>query len=349
MESNRELYAVLKDIKSEINPVLTPRTAVPEGSLIGIPGSNQGNDLTLKGWPFIGFDQLRSGLLQQKKLFMQSPQSFHQLNMLTLQQLMMAQQNLNSQSVNEENRRLKMLSNNRSMSLRKDGLGSSVGDLKMALLHQQQHQGGGNILQPQTLNQQALSNQQSQSSNHNIHQQEKLGGVGSITMDGSMSNYVLKNQSGSKRKQPVSSSGPANSTGTANTTGPSPSSAPSTPSIQTHGDTVSMPNLPHSGGSSKPMIMYGSEGTGTLTSPSNHLADMDRFVEDGSLDDNVESFLSHEDGDQRDAVGWCMDVSKGLQEFIAGYNTDHQTSSGFQNTYEFFALMYYLIHPIYEL
>lgn len=38
---------------------------------------------------------------------------------------------------------------------------------------------------------------------------------------------------------------------------------------------------------------------------------MDRFVEDGSLDDNVESFLSHEDGDQRDAVGRCMDVSKG--------------------------------------
>lgn len=63
---------------------------------------------------------------------MQSPQSFHQLNMLTpqhQQQLMMAQQNLNSQSVNEENRRLKMLLNNRSMNLGKDGLGSSVGDV----------------------------------------------------------------------------------------------------------------------------------------------------------------------------------------------------------------------------
>ena len=39
---------------------------------------------------------------------------------------------------------------------------------------------------------------------------------------------------------------------------------------------------------------------------------MDRFVEDGSLDDNVESFLSNEDGDQRDAIGRCMDVSKGV-------------------------------------
>lgn len=40
-------------------------------------------------------------------------------------------------------------------------------------------------------------------------------------------------------------------------------------------------------------------------------ADMDRFVEDGSLDDNVESFLSHDDTDPRDPVGRCMDVSKG--------------------------------------
>lgn len=39
-------------------------------------------------------------------------------------------------------------------------------------------------------------------------------------------------------------------------------------------------------------------------------ADVDRFVEDGSLDDNVESFLSHDDTDPRDPVG-RMDVSKG--------------------------------------
>lgn len=34
-------------------------------------------------------------------------------------------------------------------------------------------------------------------------------------------------------------------------------------------------------------------------------------MEDGSLDENVESFLSHDDADPRDAVGRCMDVSKG--------------------------------------
>ncbi|MBA0693763.1 hypothetical protein Goari_004113, partial [Gossypium aridum] len=41
-------------------------------------------------------------------------------------------------------------------------------------------------------------------------------------------------------------------------------------------------------------------------------ADIDRFVDDGSLDDNVESFLSHDDPEPRDRVGRCSDVSKGL-------------------------------------
>lgn len=47
---------------------------------------------------------------------------------------------------------------------------------------------------------------------------------------------------------------------------------------------------------------------------------MDRFGEDGSLDDNVESFLSHEEADPRESLfgtskrspaGHSMDVSKG--------------------------------------
>lgn len=38
-------------------------------------------------------------------------------------------------------------------------------------------------------------------------------------------------------------------------------------------------------------------------------ANMDRFADD--VEDNVESFLSHDDADPRDAVGRCMDVSKG--------------------------------------
>lgn len=348
---NQQLPGSTPDIKSEINPVLNPRAAVPEGSLIGIPGSNQGsNNLTLKGWPLTGLDQLRSGLLQQQKPFIQAPQPFHQLQMLTpqhQQQLLLAQQNLTSPSGSDESRRLRMLLSSRSMNLGKDTLTNSIGDvvpnvgsplqaaspllargdtdmlikLKMAQLQQQQQQQNSNPQQQQQLQQHALSNQQSQSSNHNLHQQDKMGGAASVTMDGSMSNsfrndQVSKNQTGRKRKQPVSSSGPANSSGTANTAGPSPSSAPSTPSTHTPGDVISMPNLPHSGSSSKPLMMF--DGPGTLTSPSNQLwddkdielqADIDRFVED---EDNVESFLSPDDTDPRDSVVRCMDMSKGF-------------------------------------
>ncbi|KAG1346226.1 putative Transcriptional corepressor LEUNIG [Cocos nucifera] len=338
-----------------MNPVLNPRAAGPDGSLIGIPGSNQtGNNLTLKGWPLTGLDQLRSGILQQQKSFMQSPQPFHQLQFLSPHQqqlLLQAQQNLTSPSAGDvDTRRLRMLLNNRNMLLGKDGQSNNVGDVipnvgspmqtpcsvmpradtdmlikKIAQLQQQQQQQQSNS-QQQQLQQHAISSQQSQNSSHLLPQQEKLS-TGNVTVDGSMSSsfrgtdQASKTQGGRKRKQPVSSSGPANSSGTANTAGPSPSSAPSTPSTHTPGDVISMPQLQHNGGSSKPLIVFGSEGTGTLTSPSNQLwddkdielqADMDRFVEDGSLDDNVESFLSHDDADPRDTVGRCMDISKGF-------------------------------------
>lgn len=69
----------------------------------------------------------------------------------------------------------------------------------------------------------------------------------------------------------MSSSGPANSTGTANTAGPSPGSAPSTPSTHTPGDVISMPPLPHNGSSSKPLMMFGTDGPGSLASPSTQL------------------------------------------------------------------------------
>ncbi|KVH87806.1 LisH dimerization motif-containing protein [Cynara cardunculus var. scolymus] len=261
---NQQLPGSAPEIKTEMNPVLNPRAAGPEGSLIGIP------------------DQLRPGLLQQQKSYMQGSQPLHQLQMLTpqhQQQLLLAQHNMTSQSANDESRRLRMLLNNRSISMGKDGLSNSVGDVVPNL-------GSSMPVLPRG--------------------------------DPDMLLKASKNQTGRKRKQPVTSSGPANSTGTANTAGPSPSSAPSTPSTHTPGDVISMPALPHNGSSSKSLLMFGADGPTTLTSPSNQLwddndivqADMDRFVEDGSLDDNVESFLSHDDTDPRDTVGRCMDVSK---------------------------------------
>ena len=39
---------------------------------------------------------------------------------------------------------------------------------------------------------------------------------------------------------------------------------------------------------------------------------MDRLLEDGSLDENVDSFLSQEDLDPRETMGRCMDASKGI-------------------------------------
>ncbi|KAL5098021.1 hypothetical protein RYX36_002348 [Vicia faba] len=84
---SQQLPGSTTDMKSDINSVLNPRAASPEGSLLGISGSNQGNNnLILKGWPLTGLEHLRSGLLQQQKPFMQSPQPFHQLQMLTPQQ-----------------------------------------------------------------------------------------------------------------------------------------------------------------------------------------------------------------------------------------------------------------------
>ena len=78
-------------------------------------------------------------------------------------------------------------------------------------------------------------------------------------------------QTTKKRKKPGSSSGRANSSGTANTAGPSPSSAPSTPSTHTPGDPMPVPQLQQNGVSAKPLVMFGSDGAGSLTSTANPL------------------------------------------------------------------------------
>ncbi|KAJ8442358.1 hypothetical protein Cgig2_018614 [Carnegiea gigantea] len=329
---NPQLPLSAQDVKPEINPMINARPAGPEGSLMGVPGSNQGNNsLTLKGWPLTGYDQLRPGLLQQQKPMIQSPQPFHQFQ-LPQQLLMQAQQNLASPSGMDENRKLRMLLNtNRNMALGKDGQLSSVGEVVSNVGSPVQvgcpvlPRGDPDML----MKQQLQNNNQPHSQNpqnpilspppqvpNQINQPDKMG-AGSMTMDGSMSNsfrgndQASKNQMVRKRKTP-SASGPANSSGTANTAGPSPGSAPSTPSTHTAGDVMSMPSLPHNGGSSKHPL-FGPDSVGTLTSASNQLGDVGRFVDDATLDDNVDSFLSHEEGDPRDTMGRGMEVGKGGQ------------------------------------
>ncbi|AQK96467.1 Transcriptional corepressor LEUNIG [Zea mays] len=250
------------------------------------------------------------------------------------QQLMLhAQQNMSSPTSSDvDNRRLRMMLN-RNAVLGRDGqtnsgsdiipnIGSpsqSGGDIDMLIKKKlaqqqqllQQQSNSQQLPQQHQLQQPAVSSQQSQSSNQHL-QQEKPG-IGSMPADGGIPNsFGGAEQTAKKRKKPGSSSGRANSSGTANTAGPSPSSAPSTPSTHTPGDVMSVPQLQQNGGSAKPMVMFGSDGTGSLTSPANPLDDVDRLLEDGSLDDNVESFLSQDDMDPRDNLGRCMDASKGF-------------------------------------
>ncbi|XP_024315327.1 transcriptional corepressor LEUNIG isoform X2 [Brachypodium distachyon] len=335
-----QLPGLAQSIKTEMNPILTPRAAGPEGSFMGLQGSNQaGNNLTLKGWPLTqGLEQLRSGILQQKSFLQNQHQLQQQIQFLTPQQqqqlAFQAQQNMASPTSSDvDSRRLRMMFNNRNIVLGRDGQTTSGGDIipnigspsqsggdidmlikkKIAHAHQQQQQQQQQLLQQQSNSQQqqhqAVSSQQSHSSNQ-LLQQEKPG-TGNMPVDGGMPNsFAVTEQTTKKRKKPGSSSGRANSSGTANTAGPSPSSAPSTPSTHTPGDAMPVPQLQQNGVSAKPLVMFGSDGTGSLTSTANPLGDVDRLLEEG-LDENVESFLSQDDMDPRDSLGRSMDASKG--------------------------------------
>ncbi|KAA8523066.1 hypothetical protein F0562_009489 [Nyssa sinensis] len=312
---NQQLPVSAQDINCLMNPI----SASSSGLLSGVNGSNQGvNSLPLKG-----LDQLRSGLLQ--------PQNLAYLSIsdkLQQQVMLQAQQNLASSSASElERRKLRMLLNNQSMGVRKDGKLNSCGivpndglqmqlgcpvlasgdtDILFKNSHRQMHQ------YPEHL----LLSQHSQNSNSHLHQHDKRFGFGCITGDADFSNtsglndQLSKDQTARKRKQPISSSGPANSSGTANTIGPSPISAPSTPSTHTP-DVISRPTLPHSDGL-KSLYVFGNDGVGSVTSAPNQLTNMDHFVDNGSLDENIESFLSNDEAALRDTVARTADASKGF-------------------------------------
>lgn len=352
---NQPLTSISQDSKSEVSGVLNQRSPATDPSLFGVtavskpsllsPGATQSaNSLNLKGWPLTGLDQLRPTVLPTKS-FIQSPQPYPQIQMLNpqqQQQLLLqaqnAQGNLGSTGSSLlgdlDSRRYKVMLN-RNVMTGKDNVMQSVGSplqavsqvprtdellMKMKLAQQQQQQGGSQVQQPTS---QPAQTPQQQASATAQQQQDRLMGAGDL-VDGHLSNAyrstdqaVLKSQTGRKRKQPASSSGPSNSTGTGNTAGHN--SAPSTPSTHTPGDVMMSGALQQSGSTSKSPLIYGSDGTGPLASSSNQLAEPDRFVEDVSLDDNVESFLSHEEADEREPLfgsrspsGHSMDVSKGF-------------------------------------
>ncbi|KAK4585760.1 hypothetical protein RGQ29_023105 [Quercus rubra] len=278
----------IQDIKSEVNIGATQRSLPMDPSPmyaqgimqskpgIGNSGLNPGvGGLPLKGWPLTGIDQIRPGLgAQVQKPYLQNANQFPLLPQQQLLAQVQAQGNLGSSPIygDMDPQRFRGLS--RGTLNAKDGQpianDGSIGSPMQST--------SSKINMPQI---QQSSSQQQQDP---LHPQQVQ-------------------QNNRKRKGP-SSSGAANSTGTGNTIGPSPNSQPSTPSTHTPGDGVAMAgNLQNVGSVSKGLMMYGADGAGALASSTNQLDDMDHFGDVGSLDDNVESFLSHDDGDGRDLFG----------------------------------------------
>ncbi|XP_058724072.1 transcriptional corepressor LEUNIG_HOMOLOG-like isoform X3 [Vicia villosa] len=296
-----------QDIKSEVNMgnmqrslPMDPSSIYGQGGMqsksgITNAGLNQGvGGLTLKGWPLTGIEQIRPGFgAQVQKPLLQSANQFQLLPQQQQQQLLAqahAQGNIGNSQVygDMDPQRLRGLARGGlnvkdSQPIANDG---SIGSPMQPT--------SSKINMPQM--QQSISQQQQDP----LHPQQ-LG------------------QNNRKRKGPTSS-GAANSTGTGNTLGPS-NSQPSTPSTHTPGDGVAMAgNLQNVAGVSKGLMMFGTEGAGGLASSTNQLDDLEPFGDVGSLDDNVESFLSQDDGDGKDLFGTlkrnpsehATDASKGF-------------------------------------
>ncbi|CAL0303083.1 unnamed protein product [Lupinus luteus] len=296
------------EIKSEVNIGTMQRSlpmdpssiyghgAMHSKSGISNAGLNPGvGGLTLKGWPLTGIDQIHPGFgAQVQKPLLQSPNQFQVLPQQQQQQLLaqvQAQGNIGSSPMygDMDPQRLRGLARG-SLNV-KDG---------------QPIANDGSIGSPM----------QSTSSKINIPQMQQ-----STSQQQDPLHPQQRVQNNRKRRGPTSS-GAANSTGTGNTLGPS-NSQPSTPSTHTPGEGVSMAgNLQNVAGVSKGLIMYGTDGAGGLASSTNQLLqdDMEHFGDVGSLDDNVESFLSQDDGDGRDLFGTlkrnpsehATDASKGF-------------------------------------
>ncbi|XP_021763452.1 transcriptional corepressor LEUNIG_HOMOLOG-like isoform X1 [Chenopodium quinoa] len=231
---------------------------------LGSAGLNPGiNSLPLKGWPLTGIDTLR---MPQKPLIQ------NQILLAAQQQQVLSQ----AQAQNSL------------------GSSPSYGDNDPRRFNGLP-KGSMNTKEAQSARNDVCSPMQSSSPQMKMGQMQQSS---SQQQDQLQQQQIQQNNR--KRKQ-HSSSGPANSTGTGNTVGPSPNSPPST---HTPGDGIGPANsLQQVNSMPKSLLMYGAEGTGALASSSNQLDDIEQFGDVGSLDDNVESFLSHDGGDGKDLYG----------------------------------------------
>ncbi|KAG2308878.1 hypothetical protein Bca52824_028626 [Brassica carinata] len=231
-------------------------------------GLNPGaSALPLKGWPLTGIETIRPGLGPQSQ-FQLSPQQQQQQILAQVQ----GQGNLNQGNITNMCGDMDL---RRFTGLPRGNLNSKDG---------QQNANDGSIGSPM----------HSSSSKH--INMPPIQQASSQQQDPLLSQQSQQNNR--KRKGP-SSSGPANSTGTGNTVGPS-NSQPSTPSTHTPVDGVAIAsNMQHVNNMPKGPMMYGSDGISGLASSANQLLqdDMEPFGDVGALEDNVESFLSQDDGD----------------------------------------------------
>ncbi|XP_010940733.1 transcriptional corepressor LEUNIG_HOMOLOG isoform X2 [Elaeis guineensis] len=290
------------DIKSEANLGMAQRSLPMDPSSVygqgiiqsksGLSGAglNQGvSGLPLKGWPLTGLDQLRPNIgPQMQKPFLSTQSQFQLMSQQQQQQFLaqaQAQGNLGS-SPNYgdlDPRRFRALPRGglNVKDVQPTGTDGSIGSPLQSNSPKVRQDQAEYVMKLKAAQMQHSSAQQSQ---EQLQQQQQL---------------QQNIQSNRKRKQP-SSSGAANSTGTGNTVGPSPNSPPSTPSTHNTGEGVAMAgNIHHVNNMPKSLMMYGTDGTG-LASASNQMDDLEHFGDVASLDDNVESFLSHDDGDARD-------------------------------------------------
>ncbi|KMZ69802.1 putative WD-repeat protein [Zostera marina] len=287
----------IQDIKGEVNLggaqrslPMDPSSIYGAGILqsksgLGPAGMNTGgvSGLPLKGWPLTGLDQLRPNLGSQvQKPFIPTQSQFQMLSAQQQQQILaqaQAQSNLGNQASygDIDPRRFRGMprSNMNGKDGQPSGTDGSLGSpIQSPKLRQDQVDYQMKLKMAQL--QHSLSVQQMQDQMQQQH-------------------YQQLQQNTKKRKQ--ASSGAANSIGTGNTA----NSPPSTPSTHTAGDaSIIAGNLPRVNSMQKSLGMYGSDGTGGLASSTNQLDDMGQFPDVGSLDDNVDSFLSNDDVDTRD-------------------------------------------------
>ncbi|XP_075100572.1 transcriptional corepressor LEUNIG-like isoform X2 [Nicotiana tabacum] len=266
-------------------------------------GADHGvNSLLLKGWPFMGLEQLQSGLIQQQSstthLSHPSQQLQQQVHMLLSDQYMdMNQGDLSNFGGN--------IVLDRDLPVQVGlPLFSLTDSAMLKNTNQSQEQGQRS----------ALLGKHPENPSSSIQQQDKSVASGSTTMEVSLLNTSGgddQNHATKKRKQ-FMSSGQTNSLGTANNTSLLPSSAPTTLPVPSAEDVISMPALRHDDNSYKACV-YVSDAVFSPTLVSTEIADVVPLINHGSVDSSVEFFLS-DNADTESTISRCLGTNIALLE-----------------------------------